>query len=95
MKRFFGPQAKDTPASTPSHSNIATPASTPSHSNIATPIPSPAGSIINVDMHRPHDKYHNDPMRTGKKPDTIGNFLDPMGGHGSYSVSRDVTNTGA
>lgn len=85
MKRFFGPQVKD-----------VTPSSTPSHSNIATPFVSPAGSIVNVDMYTPpHDKYHNDPMRTGKRPDTFGNFLDPMGGHGSYSASKDVTNTGA
>ncbi|KAG2206735.1 hypothetical protein INT47_003677 [Mucor saturninus] len=79
MKRFFGPHIKED-----------SPSSTPSHSNVT----SPAGSIVDVDMHKT-DKYHNDPMRTGKKPDTMGNFLDPMGGHGSYAVSRDVTNTGA
>ncbi|CEP10982.1 hypothetical protein [Parasitella parasitica] len=72
-------------------------ASTPASSNAATPITSPASSLKDVDATAKLvvDRYHNDPMRTSKKPDTIGNFFDPMGGHGSYSVSKDVTNTGA
>lgn len=88
MKKFFGFQQVQKDSSN---------ASTPSTSNAATPITSPAGSIIDVDAQiKPvSDRYHNDPMRISKRPDTIGNFLDPMGGHGSYSVSKDVTNTGA
>ena len=72
-------------------------ASTPVTSNAATPITSPASSLKDIDATvKPIvDRYHNDPMRTSKKPDTIGSFFDPMGGHGSYSVSKDVTNTGA
>ncbi|KAL0140454.1 hypothetical protein V8B55DRAFT_1447710 [Mucor lusitanicus] len=83
MKHFFH---KDS-------SNVTTPAS----SNAATPITSPANSLKDVDaaINPIVDRYHNDPMRTSKKPDTIGSFFDPMGGHGSYSVSKDVTNTGA
>ncbi|CAO3631408.1 unnamed protein product [Mucor hiemalis] len=98
MKKFFNfqhPQkdASNTADSTPTTSNAATPTT----SNAATPITSPAGSIIDVDAQTKPipDRYHNDPMRISKRPDTIGNFLDPMGGHGSYSVSKDVTNTGA
>ncbi|GAA5806698.1 hypothetical protein MFLAVUS_000046 [Mucor flavus] len=85
MKRFFGHQVK----------KEESPSSTPVPSNHATPITSPAMSMYDVEVKQQQDKYHNDPMRTNKKPDTIGSFLDPMGGHGSYSVGRDVTNTGA
>ncbi|OBZ86431.1 hypothetical protein A0J61_05524 [Choanephora cucurbitarum] len=80
-----------------SHKDNST-TSTPAHSNNATPITSPTGSIINVDATiQPvaSDRYYNDPMRTGRKPDFVGGFFDPMGGYGSYTVSRDVTNTGA
>ncbi|KAI9300241.1 hypothetical protein BJ944DRAFT_273328 [Cunninghamella echinulata] len=38
-------------------------------------------------------KYLHDPMRASPKPDTVGNYKDPMGksDHSSY----DPTNTGA
>lgn len=73
-----------------------TPTTTPVTSNAATPITSPAGSIVDVDATiKPlNSKYHNDPMRTSKRPDTVGSFFDPMGGNHSYAVSKDVTNTG-
>jgi hypothetical protein len=61
-------------------------------SNAATPITSPTGSLYEVNV---SDKYHNDPMRVGKKPDTLGSYFDPMGGHRSYTKGLDVTNTGA
>jgi hypothetical protein len=75
----------------------ATPDATPVTSNAATPVGSPNGSLHNVEaISRPvPDRYHNDPMRTSKRPDTVGSFFDPMGGHHSYGVSTDVTNTGA
>ncbi|KAI8070623.1 uncharacterized protein B0P05DRAFT_550433 [Gilbertella persicaria] len=85
LKHFLRPHKEDSGSNTPVHSNAA------------TPITSPVGSIVNVDAAiRPvADRYYNDPMRTNKKPDAVGTFYDPMGGHGSYTVSRDVTNTGA
>jgi hypothetical protein len=92
MKHFFQKhQVKEDQSIAPSI------AATPVTSNAATPAGSPNGSLNNVDaISKPvSDRYHNDPMRTSKKPDTLGNFFDPMGGHHSYGVSRDVTNTGA
>lgn len=89
MKRFFGHHHA---AAATTKEEATTPVSTPATSTYATPVVSPAGSIIDVEV---SSKYHNDPMRTSKRPDTYGHFLDPMGGHGSYSVGRDVTNTGA
>ncbi|CAO3638989.1 unnamed protein product [Cunninghamella blakesleeana] len=38
-------------------------------------------------------KYLNDPMRTSPKPDTVGQYKDPMGR--SDTGSYDATNTGA
>ncbi|ORZ23548.1 hypothetical protein BCR42DRAFT_404996 [Absidia repens] len=40
-------------------------------------------------------KYLNDPMRTSSHPDSVGYFVDPMGGRPVYHASYDVTNTGA
>lgn len=86
MKHFFNNSKKEDKQIT-----------TPVTSNAATPITSPTGSIIDVDaaINPTNSRYHNDPMRTSKRPDTVGNFFDPMGTHGAYSVSKDVTNTGA
>ncbi|KAI8333717.1 hypothetical protein BC941DRAFT_434278 [Chlamydoabsidia padenii] len=42
-----------------------------------------------------HAKYLNDPMRTSSHPDSVGYYVDPMGGRSSYYASYDVTNTGA
>lgn len=100
MKYFFHKHhAKEDQLTTPS--NAATPATsiaaTPATSNAATPAASPCGSLNNEEAISKlvPDRYHNDPMRTSKIPDTVGNFFDPMGGHHSYGVSTDVTNTGA
>ncbi|KAI8876198.1 hypothetical protein K501DRAFT_200953 [Backusella circina FSU 941] len=82
FKRFLNPQSKVKDDNT--SSNATTP--------VATPITSPAGSIYEGII---SNKYHNDPMRVGKKPDTLGSYFDPMGGHGSYTKGLDVTNTGA
>lgn len=40
-------------------------------------------------------KYLSDPMRTSSHPDSVGHYVDPMGGRSSYHTSYDVTNTGA
>ncbi|KAI8974903.1 hypothetical protein BDB01DRAFT_805224 [Pilobolus umbonatus] len=83
MKRLFGHKSlEETP------SNAATP--------MTSPIASPATSVYeNKSVLDKHDRYHNDPVRTNKHPDRVGNYFDPMGGHGSYGASTDVTNTGA
>lgn len=72
-------------------------ATTPISSSQTTPATSPRSSLVNVDATiKPLSKYYQDPMRTSKQPDTVGNFFDPMGGHGGYySAGNDVTNTGA
>lgn len=40
-------------------------------------------------------KYLKDPVRTSNQPDTVGSFVDPMGGRDYYDSAVDVTNTGA
>lgn len=46
-------------------------------------------------LETPISKFHQDPVRTSNYPDTLGSFVDPMSGRGSYSIGFDVTNTGA
>ncbi|KAL1931211.1 hypothetical protein VTP01DRAFT_10348 [Rhizomucor pusillus] len=78
----------DSKKSTP---DSATPASTPSASS------SRASSLYHepINSPTPNEKYLRDPMRHNKRPDTLGSFVDPMGGRHAYARGYDATNTGA
>ncbi|KAF7720549.1 hypothetical protein EC973_007591, partial [Apophysomyces ossiformis] len=68
LKRNFVYTEEDEPSSKP--------ASRPGSTH-ASPVTSPAASLYE---YRVPDKYLNDPMRCGKRPDIVGYYVDPMGG---------------
>ncbi|SAM09611.1 hypothetical protein [Absidia glauca] len=56
---------------------------------------SPAHSTTSNEDPAAHAKYLNDPMRTTTHGDSVGHFVDPMGGKPNTAANYDPTNTGA